>query len=37
MTFSTMFEGYRWSLLAIGGGLLALVGLVIALQSRKAA
>ena len=36
MTFSTVFEGYRWSTLAVAGGLLALTGLVIALRSRKA-
>lgn len=37
MTFSTLFEGYRWSLLAVAGGILALAGLVIALRSRKPA
>jgi drug/metabolite transporter (DMT)-like permease len=37
MTFSTIFEGYRWSTLAVAGGLLALTGLVIALRSRKPA
>ncbi|HEX6376426.1 MAG TPA: EamA family transporter [Allosphingosinicella sp.] len=36
MALSTVFEGYRWSSLAIGGGLLALAGLVIALRSRDA-
>jgi drug/metabolite transporter (DMT)-like permease len=35
MTFSTIFENYRWSTLAVAGGLLALAGLVIALRSRK--
>ncbi|HEY0112223.1 MAG TPA: DMT family transporter [Allosphingosinicella sp.] len=34
MALSTLFEGYRWSTLAVGGGLLALAGLVIALRSR---
>jgi drug/metabolite transporter (DMT)-like permease len=34
MALSTAFEGYRWSVLAAGGGVLALVGLVIALRSR---
>jgi drug/metabolite transporter (DMT)-like permease len=37
MSFSTIFEGYRWSALAVGGGLLALAGLVVALRSRKVA
>lgn len=36
MGFSTIFEDYRWSTLAVAGGLLALAGLVIALRSRKA-
>jgi drug/metabolite transporter (DMT)-like permease len=34
MLLSTLFEGYRWSALAVAGGLLALAGLVIALRSR---
>jgi drug/metabolite transporter (DMT)-like permease len=34
MGFSTLFEDYRWAPLAIVGGLLAMVGLVIALGSR---
>jgi drug/metabolite transporter (DMT)-like permease len=34
MLVSTLFEGYKWSPLAVGGGLLALIGLVIALRSR---
>jgi len=34
MALSTAFEGYRWSLLAIAGGLLALAGMVIALRAR---
>jgi drug/metabolite transporter (DMT)-like permease len=37
MLLSTLFEGYRWSTLAVAGGLLALTGLVIALRSRAAA
>jgi drug/metabolite transporter (DMT)-like permease len=36
MLLSTLFEGYRWSALAAAGGLLAFVGLVIALRSRAA-
>lgn len=35
MAFSTMFEGYGWSLLAVIGGILALAGLFIALQARE--
>jgi drug/metabolite transporter (DMT)-like permease len=35
MGISTIFEGYRWSLLSALGGLLALTGLVIALQARR--
>jgi drug/metabolite transporter (DMT)-like permease len=35
MAFSTAFEGYRWSALAVGGGLLALFGLFIALKARR--
>lgn len=34
MGFSTLFEDYRWAPLAIAGGLLAILGLVIALGSR---
>ena len=34
MALSTAFEGYQWSALALGGGVLALVGLVVALRSR---
>jgi drug/metabolite transporter (DMT)-like permease len=37
MTFSTIFEDYRWSTLAIAGGLLALIGLFIALRARRPA
>ena len=35
MTLSTMFEGYRWSVLAVAGSALTLVGLVIALRARR--
>lgn len=35
MALSTLFEGYRWTGLAIGGAVLALGGLVIALSARK--
>ena len=34
MGFSTIFEGYRWAPLSIGGGVVALVGLVIAVAKR---
>jgi drug/metabolite transporter (DMT)-like permease len=37
MAISTLFEGYRWSALALGGGLLAIAGLWIALRSGKTA
>ena len=37
MLLSTVFEGYRWSTLALAGGLVALIGLFIALRSRPAA
>jgi drug/metabolite transporter (DMT)-like permease len=37
MAFSTMFEGYRWSALAIAGGALTIAGLVIALRSGRPA
>jgi drug/metabolite transporter (DMT)-like permease len=36
MGISTLLEGYRWSELALGGGALALVGMVIALRGREA-
>ena len=36
MAFSTAFEGYLWSGLAVGGCLLALLGLFIALKSSRA-
>jgi drug/metabolite transporter (DMT)-like permease len=34
MAISTMFEGYRWSLTAAAGAVLAFAGLLIALQAR---
>lgn len=34
MGFSTVFEGYRWSTLSAAGGIVALVGLVIAVVKR---
>jgi drug/metabolite transporter (DMT)-like permease len=34
MAISTLVEGYRWSSLAAAGGLLAILGLAIALRSR---
>lgn len=37
MFFSTLFEGYRWSLLAGGGAALTGAGLVIALRARRPA
>ena len=35
MVISTLLEGYRWSALAIGGAVLALIGLVIALRAKS--
>jgi drug/metabolite transporter (DMT)-like permease len=35
MAISTVAEGYRWSALAIAGGLLAIAGLVIALKAGR--
>ncbi len=35
MILSTIFEGYIWSTLALAGGLLAMLGLVVAMQARK--
>lgn len=35
MCLSTLFEGYRWSGLAVAGAALAAVGLVIALRARR--
>jgi drug/metabolite transporter (DMT)-like permease len=37
MLLSTVFEGYRWSVLAVAGAVLAAVGLVIALRARRPA
>jgi drug/metabolite transporter (DMT)-like permease len=37
MLLSTIFEGYRWSLLAGMGAALAMVGLIIALRARRPA
>ena len=37
MFLSTIFEGYRWSLLAGAGAALAMVGLIIALRARRPA
>ena len=37
MGLSTLFEGYRWTLLAAGGGALAMAGLIVALRARGAA
>lgn len=36
MAISTLVEGYRWSWLAAGGAVLALLGMVIALRGREA-
>ncbi len=35
MAFSTVFEDYRWSLLAAGGSALALAGMAVALSARS--
>lgn len=35
MILSTLFEGYRWSLLAAGGAALGMIGLVIAMRARS--
>jgi drug/metabolite transporter (DMT)-like permease len=35
MLISTVFEGYRWSPLAIAGAALAMAGLVVALRARR--
>jgi drug/metabolite transporter (DMT)-like permease len=37
MLLSTLFEGYRWTPLAVSGALLAAFGLVVALRARKPA
>lgn len=36
MLISTALEGYEWSLLAFSGAALAMIGLVVAMQTRKA-
>ena len=36
MALSTVFESYRWSTLAAAGAILAMIGLLIAMQARKA-
>lgn len=36
MILSTLFESYRWSLLAVAGSVLAMLGLLIALSARRA-
>jgi drug/metabolite transporter (DMT)-like permease len=36
MMLSTLFEGYSWSLLAFAGAALAIIGLIVAMQQRKA-
>lgn len=36
MLLSTIFEGYSWSALALAGAVLAMIGLVVAMQARKA-
>jgi drug/metabolite transporter (DMT)-like permease len=35
MLLSTLFEDYRWSAYAIGGGVLAVIGFVVALRERN--
>ena len=35
MLLSTLFEGYRWTLLAAAGSVLALIGLVVAMRARN--
>lgn len=37
MSFSTALEGYHWSWLAVGGAILAAIGLLVALRSPKPA
>lgn len=34
MLISTLFEGYHWSALSIGGAVLAIIGLIIAMRAR---
>ena len=35
MALSTLFEGYRWSLLAAAGGGIAMIGLLVAMRARR--
>jgi hypothetical protein len=35
MALSTVFEGYRWTPLAVAGAVLAMAGMVWALTSRR--
>ena len=35
MALSTLFEGYRWTALAVGGALFVLAGLMAALSHRR--
>jgi hypothetical protein len=35
MLLSTMFEDYRWTALAAAGGVVAMVGLLIALSAKR--
>ncbi len=35
MLLSTLFEGYQWTVLTIGGMVLAVIGMIIALRSRQ--
>lgn len=35
MLFSTLFEDYRWTWLALAGGAVALIGMLVALSARK--
>lgn len=37
MALSTIFEGYKWSLLAVAGAVLVIVGLLVAMQANKPA
>lgn len=37
MAISTMFEGYRWTALSVGGAVLSMIGLVVALRARQVA
>jgi drug/metabolite transporter (DMT)-like permease len=37
MALSTAFEGYRWSALAVAGGILAVAGMFVALKTRQEA